>query len=308
MAAIPWTIDAGAGADDHLVVISTNGEVADYQGSDPSSSTDWSIVGVFTMGRPIGRRCAIKFGGDIALNTAEGVFPLAKSLLSASVDRRAALTDKIQNTVSQASALTFDEFGWELALYPDATMLIINVPGQYGTRYQLALNTLTGAWTKFTGWKAYTWLNAFSGLYYGGDNKVYKALVNDTDDGASIEADCLPAFSYFGSKAMNKYFTMVKPYIVTTGFPSVLYSLNTDFNPQDAQGTLSFTPSSGMVWGSSMVWGNMVWGGSRNSIAAWNTVGAVAGSAAIRLRVQNNGVEVRFNACDYLYEPGRSVL
>lgn len=307
MAAYPWTIDAGDGADDHLAVISTNGEVAVYSGTDPSSATDWRLIGNFVLGKPLGRRCAVKIGGDLAVNTAEGVFTLGTSLLSASVDRRTALTDKIQNTVNQAASLTFSEFGWDLCLFPDATMLILNVPGRYDTKYQLVQNTITGAWAKFTGWTAFTWLNAFSGLYYGGQTAVYKAWVGDEDLGLSIEADMLPAFNYFGNKAMNKYFTMVRPYIVTTGIPSVLYSLNINFIPQEAQGVLSFTPSFGMVWGS-MVWGTMVWGGSPESIAQWNTVGAIASSAAVRLKVQNNGVEVRFNACDYLWEPGRSVL
>lgn len=306
MAAYPWTIDAGNGADDHLVVISTNGEVAVYRGSDPTSSTDWSLIGVFVLGKPIGRRCAIKYGGDLALNTTEGVYPLGRGLLSASVDRRVALTDKIQNSVSQDANSFFSNFGWQLCLYPDATMLILNVPAQ-GMTYQYAQNTITGAWCKFTGWNANVWLNAFDGLYYGNDTTVYKAWQGNIDVTTPIQADCLPAFSYFGSKAFNKYFTMVRPYILTGGNPSILYSLNTDYLLQDAQGSLNFTPPTGMVWGS-MVWGSMVWGGGLTSLTGWNTVGAVANSAAIRLKVQNNGAEVRFTNTDYVLQPARSVL
>jgi hypothetical protein len=56
MACYTWTIDAGNGADDHFVILSSNGEVAVYRGTDPSDATAWSIVGVFVLGRPIGRR------------------------------------------------------------------------------------------------------------------------------------------------------------------------------------------------------------------------------------------------------------
>jgi hypothetical protein len=100
---------------------------------------------------------------------------------------------------------------------------------------------------------------------------------------------------------------MVRPYILTTGSPSVLYGLNTDYLAQDAQGTMNFTPPTGMVW-SSMVWGSMVWGGGLRPITGWNTVGAVANSASLRLKVQNNGSEVRFNNVDYLFQPSNSVL
>jgi hypothetical protein len=137
--------------------------------------------------------------------------------------------------------------------------------------------------------------------------RVYKAWLGDLDNTTPIQADCLPAFNYFGNKAFNKYFTMVRPYILTTGSPSVLYGLNTDYLAQDAQGTLNYTPPTGMVWGS-MVWGSMVWGGGLRPITGWNTVGAVANSASLRLKVQNNGSEVRFNNVDYLFQPSNSVL
>lgn len=306
MAAYPWTIDAGNGADDHLVVISSNGEVAVYRGTDPSSATDWSLIGVFVLGKPIGRRCAIKYGGDLAVNTTEGVYPLGKGLLSASVDRRVALTDKIQNGIGQDANSFFDNFGWQLCLYPDANMLIVNVPAQNAS-YQYAQNTITGAWAKFTGWDANVFLNAASGLYYADDETVYLAWTGNIDVTDPIQADCLPAFNYFGTKAFNKYFTMVRPYILTSGNPSILYSLNTDYLPVAPTGTLSFTPATGMVWGS-MVWGQMVWGGGLTSLTGWNTVGAVANSAAIRITVQNNGSEVRFTNTDYVFQPSNSVL
>lgn len=306
MAAYPWTIDAGNGADDHLVVISSMGEVAVYRGTDPSSSADWSLIGVFNLGKPIGRRCAVKYGGDLAINTTEGVYPLGKGLLSSSVDRRVALTDKIQNSVSVAANTFASNFGWQLCLYPDANMLILNVPSN-SQKYQFAQNTITGAWAKFTGFSANVWLNASTGLYFGSSTTVKKAWTTNLDDSVPIQADCLPAFSYFGSKAFNKYFTMVRPYIQTTGTPSILYGLNTNYLPQPAQGNLSYTPPTGMVWGS-MVWGSMVWGGSFGQVTNWNTVGAVANSAALRIKVQGNGADVQFSNVDYVWQPSNGVL
>lgn len=302
----PWTIDAGDGSDDHLVVISTNGEVAVYSGTDPSGAATWQLVGNFTLGKPIGRRCGAKLGGDLAVNTTEGVFSMGRGLLSSSINRSVALTDKIQNSVAQDANSFFGNFGWQLCLYPDANMMILNVPAQ-GATYQYAQNTITGAWCKFTGWDANVFLSAFDGLYYADDTTVWLAWTGNIDDTTPIQADCLPAFSYFGNKAFNKYFTMVRPYILTGGNPSILYSLNTDYLPQDAQGNLNFTPPTGMVWGS-MVWGTMVWGGGLTSVTGWNTVGAVANSASIRLKVQNNGAEVRFNNTDFVFQPSNSVL
>jgi hypothetical protein len=306
-AAYTWTIDAGSGSDDHLVVLSSNGEVAVYSGADPSSATDWRLIGVFTLGRPLGRRCAVKFGGDLAINCMEGVFPLGKGLLSASVDRRVALTDKIQNSVSMAANSYGNNYGWQLCQYPDNNMLVLNVPAGNGVNYQYAQNTITGAWTKFSGWNASVWLNAATGLYYGDSNSVKNAWTGNLDGTAPIQADILPAFSYFGNKARNKYFTMVRPYIQSTGNPSIVYGLNTDFNPSEPQGSLSYSPPSGMVWGS-MTWGSMVWGGALTSLTSWQTVGSVCNAASVRLKVQNNGAEVRYTNTDFLYQQGTGVL
>jgi hypothetical protein len=305
-AVYPWTIDAGNGPDDHLVVISSMGEVAVYRGSDPTSVTDWSIVGVFVLGKPIGRRCGIKYGGDLIINTAEGVYPLSRGLLSSTIDRRVALTDKIQNLVSEDTQSYGSQFGWQLCLYPDANMLLLNVPAN-SRRYQYAQNTITGSWAKFTGYAGNVWLNASTGLYFGTNTQISKAWVGNVDNSTPIQADALPAFSYFGSKSFNKYFTMVRPYIQTTGTPSILYSLNTNYLPQDPTGTLSFTPPTGMVWGS-MVWGSMVWGGTLAQFTNWNTVGAVSNSASIRIKCQNNGASVRWSNTDYVWQPSGGVL
>lgn len=306
MACYTWTIDAGSGSDDHLVIISSNGEVAVYRGADPSSASDWFLIGVFSLGKPLGRRCAVKYGGDLAVNTQEGLFPLGKGLLSASVDRRIALTDKIQNSVSQEAATYGDEFGWQLVLFPESNMLMLNIPNTRAT-YQFAQNTITGAWAKFTGMAAKVWLRSSRGLYFSNGTSVFRAWDGYKDVAASIVADCVPAFGYFGSKAQNKYFVMVRPYIQTTGVPSILFGLNTDFSLQPVNGALSYTPPVVMVWGD-MVWGSMVWGGGLAQIADWQTVGAVANTAAIRLKVQNNGSEVRLNNVDYLYQKSNSVL
>jgi hypothetical protein len=298
-----WTIDAGNGSDDHLVIVSSNGEVAVYQGTDPSSATDFGLVGVFVLGRPLGRRCGTKLGGDLAVNTTEGILTLSRGLLSASIDRRDALTDKIQNSVSEAAQLYEQNFGWQVELFPDATMMILNVPAGNGVNFQYVQNTITGAWAKFKGWNAYCWLDAFSGLYYGGDNAVYRAWVNSTDDSLGIQADVLPSFQDFKVPARNKFFTMIRPNLLTNGTPSADYGLNVNYALQMPMGALSFSAPTGMIWGG-MVWGSMIWGGGLTQQSNWQTVGAVAESAAMRLRVLNNGADVRLTNVEYLYQLG----
>lgn len=297
-----WTIDSGNGSDDHMVVISSNGEVAVFAGFDPTDPTAWKLIGVFYLGRPIGQRCAIKFGGDLLIICEDGVFPLGKGLLSASVDRRVALTDAIQNSIRLAANTYKSTFGWELCLASDHSALILNLPGQ-NQSMQYLQNTLTGAWTQFEGWDANCWLYSELGLFYGGDGKVVRAWFSDSDDGAGIQADVLQAFNHFGTKVQNKYFTLIRPYIATGGNPSILYSLNGDYTETEPSGALVTRPPNGMIWGS-MFWNSMIWGGSLSQVQDWLTVGGIYKSAGLRLKVLNNQSAVQWAATDYVFTKG----
>jgi hypothetical protein len=59
-----WTVDGGDGPDDRAVFVTSEGEVIVYQGTNPSSATTWAKIGSYYIGKPLGRRCLEKFGGD----------------------------------------------------------------------------------------------------------------------------------------------------------------------------------------------------------------------------------------------------
>lgn len=70
------TMDGGNGPDDLLVIVLDTGETLIYQGSDPSSSNDWSIIGRFTIPPPLNADSVCKMGGDALLLTAQGLVPV----------------------------------------------------------------------------------------------------------------------------------------------------------------------------------------------------------------------------------------
>ncbi len=303
VAIYPWTIDAGDGADDHLVFISSNGECAVYSGTDPSTAATWDLVGVYTIGRPIGRRCGRKYAGDLLIMTEEGLYPLSKGLLSATIDKSVAVTDKIQNGIALAVSSYKLNFGWDVTLFNSSNMIILNVPKGDGLNFQYVQNTITGAWAKFTAWNASVWRDTAMGLYYGNQNSVQRAWVGQTDNSNQIVAYAVSSFQTFGSTAQKKYFTMLKPYVQTTGIPSINYGLNIDYSVDNVMGNFTYTAPTGMIWGS-MRWGQMYWGGGLKTFTSWKTVGKWAQSAAISLKVQANNSEVYWQATDYLYQRG----
>lgn len=298
-----WTIDAGDGADDHLVVLSSNGEAAIYSGTDPSNIATWNLVGLFFVGKPVGSRPMVKFGGDLMYLCERGLVPLSAALLSSAIDRKAAISDKVQNGMSSAMRDFGLNFGWEVKLHPQQNALIVNVPAGYGRNYQYLQNLITQAWTIFDGWDARTFLDSGFGLFFGDSNSVKIAWVGENDGMLPIECDALQSFQDFKSPAITKYFTMAKPYLRSNGNPSILFGLNGDYNVQNISGTFSYNPPYGMVWGS-MVWGTMTWGGSLRNITGWQTYGSVFTSAAMRLKLQNNGSSTEWANTDYVYQRG----
>lgn len=298
-----WTLDAGNGSDDHLVCISSNGEVAVYGGYDVDSIESWYLVGLFYLGRPIGRRCAVKYGGDLLVLCEQGIYPLARGLLSSSIDRSALITDKVQNSINRAINAHRTRFGWQMCVYPEKNALILNVPTGIGRAYQLVQNSITQAWTMFEGWNANVFINSVYGLLYGDGNSVKRAWVGNSDGGQPIVADGLQAFSDFGQPAQNKFFTLVRPYLQSDGNPAILFGINGDYAPQDVTGQLSYTPPGGMIWGQ-MVWGEMQWGGSMRQLGAWATVGGVYKAAAMRIKVQNNNAAVEWAGTDLVFSRG----
>lgn len=301
MAMGTWSIDAGNGLNDQAVFVSSEGEVAIYQGTDP---TTWTKIGVYFIGRPIGRRCFTRLAGDFLLLCEQGVFPLSKALQSVTIDRTVAVTDKIQNDISAAVSSYGTLFGWQMAVYPDQNQLWLNVPTSSTTAIQYVQNTITGAWTKFTNMNAFCWEVAGAHLYFGGATTVYQAWTGQFDVVAQVQADALPAYSNFRSQAQSKYFTMVRLSLTADGNPSVLFGLDLDFLNTPVTGALSLLPAVNvMVWGS-MVWGSMVWGGGLQQSSSWQTVGGVGYYASVRLTIQGNGSRVVWNATDYVYQVG----
>src|SRR3546814_7978346 len=60
-----------SGLSEQNIFVSTEGEVAVYQGSDPGEAATWSKVGVYRIGKPLGARAHFRGGGDIAIATSE---------------------------------------------------------------------------------------------------------------------------------------------------------------------------------------------------------------------------------------------
>lgn len=304
MAMVNWTIDNAAGIDDYAAFITSEGEVAIYQGTDPSSANTWALKGTFRIGRPIGRRCAIKAGADVLILTTDGAFPLSKALLTDRSQLQESVTDKITNIVTAAIRSYESNFGWQPIIHPTGNKLLINVPTtETSTSYQFVMNTITGSWCVFTGWNAFCWETLGDNLYFGGSNAVYLADTGTDDNGSDIVTDVQQAFSYFGSKGQMKHFKAVRPIFLSEGDVTPAVLMNVDYESRIPQAGPAYSGSAGSEWDVAP-WDTSDWGSGDNIIKKWQSVSGVGYSGGIRVKTSTQGLRVRWQSTDVIFEPG----
>ena len=304
MAMANWTIDNSAGVNDYAAFITSEGEVAIYSGSNPADSTDWSLVGTFRMGAPIGRRCFMKVGADVMVLTVDGAFPLSKSMLSDRTQLGVALTDKIAPLINTDIAAYKGNFGWQPIYHPLGHKLILNVPTVEGaTSRQYVMNTQHGAWCRYTGWNAFCFELLNDQLYYGGDTVVYKADTGQTDHGSNITSVAQQAFSYFGERGRVKRFTLVRPVFLSEGTVNPAVLVNVDFQSNRTDVAPSFTGTSGTAWDDGD-WDDFSWSGGDTLTSRWQSVTGVGYAAGVRVVTAMQNIGCKWQATDFVYETG----
>lgn len=298
-----WSLDAGYGMDDYAVFVTSEGQIAVYKGNDPSSAATWALIGVYDIGAPIGRRCFMKYAGDLTIVSRDGLLPLSKSLMSSRVNSRETLTDRIQHVMGEYAVTYGANFGWEAALFPQESMLMINVPISSSVSYQLVMNTTSGAWCRFKGWNAACLELHNDLLYFGGDGVVCKAWDTYADNGTNIEFEGQQSFSYFGNAGQLKQIKMLRPIISTDGETGILIGVNTDFDTTAPAGTPTFSPSTASVWDSA-TWDSAVFGGDLSIKKEWQTAFGLGFCFAAHIKGAVNGKQLRWASTDYLVQGG----
>lgn len=292
VAMVTWTLDGGTGPDDYAAFISSEGQVAIYQGTDPASSTTWGIVGVFNIAKPIGRRCAIKYGATPVVLTEAGALQLNITLAKDTSQLTAtALTGRILRAMNDAARSYGSLFGWEMVVYPKGTRLILNIPtAENSAAKQYVMNTLTGAWCEFDGHDANCWIVYQGNLYFGRNNgSVAKADQTGADDRNTIVATGQTAYDPMGSPGRLKRFTMVQPLILTEGNTRVSVGVSVDFVETAALSTPVGVVPATALWDSA-VWDVDVWGGLPVFISDWTSTPALGRFGSVKFTART-GVE-----------------
>lgn len=240
-----WSAELGVTSDEYAVFVTDQGQVAIYEGVDPTQASSFALTGVFNFGPPLGPRALIQFGGDLAIATMDGIIPLSQGMqLDRSQQGNVAMTRNILQAFSEAARQYSNQIGWQGILTsvggptsPQGSGLaIFNVPTVTNqTAMQFVQNVLTGAWCRFLGQNALCWETAQGLLFFGGIDGVYQSGTGSQDNGQPIIADLKGAFSSFRAPGQQKRFTAIRPIMNT--IPQVAPALEIDVDYQESEPT-----------------------------------------------------------------------
>lgn len=229
-----WSLDSGSGLDDNLVVVSTEGEIAIYSGSDPSDSSNFSLVGVYFGPKPLGKNGYTKEGGTLELVTEKGLFPITvmirktKDQISGDAHSRNIEPDWLEAAADRKS------LPWEIVKWPSRQRAIINVPVTADLSITPAkpfmVNTTTGAWCSRPGWNTRCLCLHQDFVYFGtNDGRVFQMEITGADNGALYYPVAVLAWDHYGSVGFQKTVTAMRAHFRSTDPLLIRLSISSNY-------------------------------------------------------------------------------
>lgn len=288
-----WSLETGSGLSAQCIFITTEGEVAVYQGIDPSSASTWSLVGVYRIGKPRGPKAFIRAGGDIVIATDVGFIPLSQAVQR---DYAALSPSAISYPIETAWNEAVDgrsADNWHCEVWPTKQMVVIALPTPSGQQpVMLVANARTGAWAPYTGWDG-TCLQQFGDrLFFGStDGKIVECEVTGADQGVPFTATCVPLFDPLKTPASLKTSLLMRATIRAPAEVVPQLSLQADYVLNLPTAPDAALLADGDVWGVGL-WGTAHWGTETQlrTFQQWQSVSGSGYSIAPGMQVTSGTI------------------
>ena len=307
----PVSRDGGSGSDDYLAFVSSHGEVAVFQGDDPSSANSWSLVGVYNCPSPIGNRCLANVGGDLAILTESAIISTRQLMAGGqAIATRQAISNRIDRGILEAFQSYGALQGWQMAVFPRYRMAVFSIPTSSSQAFQYVFNTQTGAPCSYSGLNATSWGEFSENPYFGtSGGTVYLAETGYADAGMAINWELKTSFQSYGRKGALDRITMVRPLFTAGGRIVPAIRMNVDYRNDNPLPTDEFPLSSvggGALWDVAL-WDVGLWGDSESPYLDWFSATGIGTVASFHMKGQTNGIVGKLNAIDIKYEMAQQV-
>lgn len=309
-----WTVDGGIGVDDHLVALSSGGDVIVYKGTDPSTAATWDVVGQYYIGGvPAGRRQGASVGGELFLLSQLGVLPMSRLISGAPVQTNDIYASRnISPLITTEMALSRNQTGWELRSIPSESVFVAAVPKQTGLAYkQYAMSTKTQGWCVFQDLE-YVTGDVYQGTFYIGSSAgvVYKMtghsdkVVLAGTGGNAITFSVITAFSDLAESAAYHQVQFLRPVFRASAVPLYNITARYDYNTDDYTGLPVSTTTTAFLWdAATSLWDAAIWGADAATIES--VVGGTGiGRAVAAVLLGTSTGETNLIRIDIMYTTG----
>jgi hypothetical protein len=301
--------DAGNSINDMCVFVSDQGEVAVYQGSNPSDINDWSLAGRYEIGKPLGKNALIRAGGDIAIATDDGLIPLTAAIKN---DQSTISLNAISKEIEpewRSYAAYKRQRSWAIAKLPSSNLGLVVMPTAVSeTPECLAVNLQTSAWAKITGWNLYSCAELNGYLYLGtNDGRVLLAESSGSDDGVPYFCNLIGLAESLGTPGIKSALMSRATLIYSTPFKARL-SVTSNYTEQLQTAPASVSNNSTDVWDTGL-WDIALWdsGAVRQVKTEWVSTPANGFTLAPVIQItcgSNATPDVELVSTDLLFEAG----
>ncbi|BEV44766.1 hypothetical protein [Afipia carboxidovorans] len=288
-----WSLETGAGGlQENCIFVTTEGEVAVYQGTDPGTAATWSKVGIYRVGKPLGPNAHFRAGGDIVIATDIGLVPLSAALQKDfSILSPSAVSAQIE-TIWNDEVMARSGGVWRCQIWSANQIAIVNPPTVNNLPPVLyVVNLRTGAWGKFTGWDCRCMAVFKNRMFFGSTgSQVIEGNVTGYDMGRPYTGTYVPLFSDFGAPT-TKTAGMTRAVLKSFVELNEQLSMHADFDvSMPAVPPGSIAPISN-VWGGG-IWGAAVWGHGLSKMVSgeWHSTPNTGNSLAPALQVTSASI------------------
>jgi hypothetical protein len=273
-----WSSDSGDGMDDRMVFVSAT----------------WSLVGLFNIADPIGKKAHARVGGDLMIATVDGIIPMSTVVNRdpGSIDGTY-ITRPIEPSWRTATADKSELGVMELTRWDNESMLVVTQPNLEKMMY--VANAATGAWARYTGWDVTATVVFREQLYVGSSTgKIYAAETTGADDGAYFTARLSYAPVTLKRPASLKMVTMIRSTFMTGTVFAPQMSVSVDY-------ALTFPPEptildtgdlSTSIWDVGL-WDDAIWDddSERAMLSGWVSVSGHGYAIAPQLQITLSGTD-----------------
>jgi hypothetical protein len=313
-----WSLDAGDGVDDLCVIVSTMGEIAVYQGTDPSVAANWALSGSYLIAAPLGKNAVERAGGDLLIATVEGIIPISETV---NKDRAALSLAAVSRAIEPdwAEAVR-DRSGlpWTLRKYVERNQLVVGMPSVSSGLDKIAFvcNLETGAWCRFTGAPFdIRGQVVLLGVHYVGTGAgiIYQTDTGGSDNGATYAASYVGHFSKLGAGPAIKSVNLARASFRASRDFIAKVSGSVDYNVSLPAAPSSASSASASVWDTGL-WDTALWDASAAVITAtsnWQAISKAGFAFAPQVQVTCGNTtrpDAELMAFDVMYEIGGVVV